>query len=339
VSLVSVGTQWPVPGYHSGFQNAGGIEVSATSATKGDIIQVGDHDDAWPLHTAIVVSNLGGGHFNVVDSNYQSDEIVRQHDYQPPSGARFWRMGTVGNGGSLVTGAWYLRNSNSSGGHSVSRQYGATGDIPLVGDWDRNGTVTVGVYRPSESRFYLSNSTSSQVADVVTQFGNPGDIPVVGDWDYEGTTTIGVYRPSNQTFYLSNSNTTGASNYVFQYGAPGDKPVVGNWNGDGFVTIGAFRPSNSTWYLRNSNTTGTANISVGFGRSTDVPVTGNWDGSTGGSNATTIGVYRPSNQTFYLSNSNSSGSSNHIFQYGNPGDVPVTGDWDDNGTTTIGVGR
>ena len=28
-------------------------------------------------------------------------------------------------------------------------QYGVPGDIPVVGDGDGNGTITVGVYRPS----------------------------------------------------------------------------------------------------------------------------------------------------------------------------------------------
>ena len=236
---------------------------------------------------------------------------------------------------ALRTGAWYLRNSNSGGSHDSSRQFGAVGDVPVAGDWDGNGTETVGVFRPSEGKFYLSNSSTSQAADIVTSFGVNGDIPVVGDWDFEGTTTIGVFRPSTGTFYLSNSNTTGAADYVFQYGATGDVPVAGDWNGDGFVTVGVFRPSNATWYLRNSNTGGGADISVGFGAAGDIPVAGDWDFE----GTTTIGVYRPSSQTFYLSNSNTTGAADYSFQYGAQGDVPVTGDWNADGFVTIGVGR
>jgi subtilisin family serine protease len=53
----------------------------------------------------------------------------------------------------------------------------------------------------------------------------------------------------------------------------------------------------------------------------------------------TIGVYRPSNQKFYLRNSNTSGFADVVVQFGLSGDIPVLGDWDGNGTTTIGVYR
>jgi fibronectin type 3 domain-containing protein len=41
--------------------------------------------------------------------------------------------------------------------------------------------------------------------------------------------------------------------------------------------------------------------------------------------------------TWYLRNSNSPGAPDITFQYGAPGQVPVAGDWDGNGTTTPGV--
>ncbi|MEV0457310.1 FG-GAP repeat domain-containing protein [Catellatospora methionotrophica] len=88
-------TQWPAPGYSSGFAAAGGVEVTAATAAKGDIIQVGESDNASPLHTAIVVVNKGGNTFNVVDSNWNWTTTVKQHDWTPPAGARIWRMGTV----------------------------------------------------------------------------------------------------------------------------------------------------------------------------------------------------------------------------------------------------
>lgn len=109
VAMVSGGTQWPVdPGqnYQNGYSGAGGIEVTLANAVKGDIMQLGQADtDATTgnLHTAIVVENKGNGLLSVVDSNYNYDEVVSQHDYTPRPGARFWRMGTVsGNGGGAA---------------------------------------------------------------------------------------------------------------------------------------------------------------------------------------------------------------------------------------------
>lgn len=56
-------------------------------------------------------------------------------------------------------------------------------------------------------------------------------------------------------------------------------------------------------------------------------------------NPTTVGVFRPSNATFYLRNQNSSGAPDYAFPYGAPGDFAVAGDWNDDGLATVGVFR
>jgi hypothetical protein len=60
---------------------------------------------------------------------------------------------------------------------------------------------------------------------------------------------------------------------------------------------------------------------------------------TVGPRADTLGVYRPSESTFYLRNSNTLGNADIQVPYGIVNDIPVVGDWDGNGTTTIGVYR
>ncbi|PII89281.1 cell wall-binding repeat-containing protein [Leucobacter sp. OLTLW20] len=94
VSILVFGKN-PAPGYQAGFAKEG-IEVAGgPGVVMGDIIQVGDSDGAWPLHTAIVVRNLGGGRYDVVDSNAAgSDVTVSRHEWVPPAGSRFWRLGT-----------------------------------------------------------------------------------------------------------------------------------------------------------------------------------------------------------------------------------------------------
>ena len=100
-------------------------------------------------------------------------------------------------------GALYLKNKNVTGFADVQINYGLGGDYPVVGDWDGNGTVTIGIYR--NGSFYLRNANTIGFADIVFPFGAPGDQPVAGDWDGDGDDTIGVYR--NGTFFLRNSNT------------------------------------------------------------------------------------------------------------------------------------
>ena len=215
-------------------------------------------------------------------------------------------------------GLLYLKNSTVSGFADVALNYGLPGDYPVVGDWDGNGTATIGVYR--NGYFYLRNENTLGFATVVFPFGNPGDQPVAGDWDGDGTDTIGVYRIG--TFFLRNSNSTGAPDASFSLGNPGDVGLAGDWDGDGKDTTGVFRPSNGIIFLKNSNTTGIADIALNYGLPGDKPVMGDWDND----GIDSIGIYR--NGTFYLRNSNTNGFAEIIFALGIPGDMPIAGNWD-----------
>ena len=71
---------------------------------------------------------------------------------------------------------WYLRNSQTTGGADTVFVYGnPSGDIPVTGDWDGNGSITPGVVRGGT--WYLRNANSTGAADVSFVYGNPGDIP------------------------------------------------------------------------------------------------------------------------------------------------------------------
>ena len=61
--------------------------------------------------------------------------------------------------------------------------FGLQTDTAVVGDWDGDGTDTIGVYRPSNCSFYLRNSNSSGPTDIIVTYGAAGDVPLVGDWD------------------------------------------------------------------------------------------------------------------------------------------------------------
>jgi len=215
-------------------------------------------------------------------------------------------------------GLLFLKNTNTTGIADVAINYGIPGDYPVVGDWDGNGTTTIGIYR--NGTFYLRNSNTVGFADIVFPFGLPGDQPVAGDWDGNGTTTIGIYR--NGTFYLRNSNTGGNADISFGLGNPGDVGLAGDWNNDGMDTTGVFRPSNGVIFLKDANTTGFADVALNYGIPGDKPVMGDWnyDG------VDTIGVYR--NGTFYLRNSNTVGFADIVFDLGIPGDMPIAGNWD-----------
>jgi hypothetical protein len=214
---------------------------------------------------------------------------------------------------------WHLRKSKSAGDADITYNYGTAGDIPVMGDWDGNGSITPGVFRPSNGTWYLRNSNTGGVADHTFQYGQAGDRPVAGDWDGNGNWSVGVYRPSNTTWYLRNALSTGGSTYSFVYGAGEDLPVAGDWNGNGAAGIGVFRPSTGTFYLRNSLIGGGSDYTFNYGTNGDLPVAGDWNGD----GITTVGVFRPSEATWYLRNFLSAGGSSYVFAYGITTDLPV----------------
>jgi hypothetical protein len=217
-------------------------------------------------------------------------------------------------------GALYLKNSNTTGFADIQINYGLPGDYPIVGDWDGDGTATIGIYR--DGAFYLRNSNTIGFADLAFPFGSPGDQPVAGDWNGDGVDTIGVYRSSTGTFYLRNSNTNGSPQMTFVLGNPGDVGLAGDWDGDGKDTTGVFRPINGILFLKNTNETGFADIALNYGLPGDKPVTGDWNND----GVDTIGVYRGG--AFYLRNSNTIGFADLGLFLGIRGDMPIAGNWD-----------
>jgi hypothetical protein len=238
------------------------------------------------------------------------------------------------------TNQFWLRQELTPGTPDIAPYtYGAPGDIPIVGDWDGDGTTTAGIYRPpgmpfngtTSGRWILTDSYSGEFVTYDFYYGQAGDIPVVGDWDGNGTTTIGVFRPSTQEWILRNENSGGPNDIpTFSYGAADDLPVPGDWDGNGTVTVGVFRPANAPWggpnpewLLRNSNTPGPVDITTfTYGAPGDTGVVGDWDGN----GTMTIGVYRPSTQQWLLRNENNGGQQDiGPFTYGQSGDRPVVG--------------
>ena len=220
-----------------------------------------------------------------------------------------------------------MRNSNTAGAADIAVQFGLSTDKPVVGDWDGNGTTTIGTYR--NGTFYLRNSNSAGFADNVFAFGQSGDQPIAGDWNGDGIDTIGVFRPSTAQFLLRNSNSAGSADMSFGFGPANCIALAGDWNGDGIDTIGVFYTINGYIYLRNSNTAGGADITFNYGAPGDKPLTGDWNSD----GIDTIGVYRAN--TFYLRNSNTIGFADIAFQFGNTGDQPIAGNWDGIGSMSM----
>jgi len=242
--------------------------------------------------------------------------------------------------GIFTVGIWYL---DTTGNGIFSRSdtqtsFGTTGDIPVAGDWNADGTTEIGVFRPSTHTFYLDYNGNGEwngaVTDRAYNMGLTGDTPVAGDWNKDGRTEIGVFRPSTHMFYLDyNGDGTWNSASIdraYNMGLTGDIPVAGDWNQDGRTNIGVFRPSTHMFYLdyNGDGTWNSASIdrAYNFGFTGDIPVAGDWnqDGRTN------IGVFRPSTHMFYL-DYNGDGTWNssidRAYDFGINGGIPVSGMW------------
>jgi hypothetical protein len=221
-------------------------------------------------------------------------------------------------------GYWYTIQSNNQ---IVSQQWGESGDIPVPGDYDGDGTRDVAVWRPSNGYWYISQSSNNHT--VAHQWGEAGDIPVPGDYDGDGKTDIAVFRPSTGYWYIVQSS----NNRVVarQWGEAGDIPVPGDYDGDGKTDIAVFRPSTGYWYVVQSSNNQV--VARQWGEAGDIPVPGDYDGD----GKTDIAAFRPSTGYWYIIKS----SNNQVVarQWGETGDIPLPGDYDGDGKTDIAVWR
>jgi hypothetical protein len=149
--------------------------------------------------------------------------------------------------------------------------------------------------------------------------------------------TVGLVDPQTGQWYLRDDEGGVQS---FYFGDPGDVPFMGDWDCDGVATPGLFRQSDAFAYLRNDNSQGIADIRFFFGNPSDVPLAGDFNDD----GCDTLSIYRPSEQRFYIMNElgedeGGLGAADFFFDFGNPGDKPVVGDWDGDGVDEVGLHR
>ena len=213
-------------------------------------------------------------------------------------------------------GTWYLRASSLPGRVPAARiKYGQAGDIPVMGDWDGNGSKTIGVLRGRI--WYVRNSNSTGPSSAVFSFGRPGDVPVAGDWDGNGTDTPGVVRCASRgcatrTWYARDTLKSGATNRLINFGGVGT-PIVADWDNINGDTPGIV-DANLVWSYTNSWLSAVPSR-FRFGIRGDKPVVGDWgiDGQT------SVGVVRRG--TWLMGRGVKGGIAFWSFPFGRPTDT------------------
>jgi hypothetical protein len=151
------------------------------------------------------------------------------------------------------------------------------------------------------------------------------------DFDRDGKADLTVYRPLNGIWYTLDS-ITGNFRY-FQWGTNGDKPFVNHWDDDERTDYSVFRPDTQMWYPYLSTTLSYTSFS--WGLDTDIPLTINRFSPGLGLNNCYATVFRRSTGTWWI-NTNPGVIS---LQFGQNGDVPITADFNGDGTDEIAVFR
>jgi len=209
--------------YAGSYVRAGGTEISEVEAVKGDIIQWGSGSTPGK-HTAIVITNLGGGAFEVVDSNAGSpanNEIVKQHTFANIHSANMFL-----NGGAEPT--------------RFIRMGTVTTDPPTPKDSDNDGVLDpsdlcVAITGPSAYRGCPYQSTSTTVA---VDVNHDGYRDVIAFYDYGGGNTSAFWFKGYKSGLRAPVKiwSSGAGNWEWSH----VKLVSGDINHDGYGDVVAF---------------------------------------------------------------------------------------------------
>jgi hypothetical protein len=156
-------------------------------------------------------------------------------------------------------------------------------------------------------------------------------------------TTIGLYDPSTFTWYLNQELGGSVENLEVFTTPPVPSswvPLAGDWNGDGKDSIGLWDPENFRWYL-NNDVDGTIDDMIVFTTPpvprSWIPVTGDWNGD----GLDTVGLYNPATRRWFLNNQTDNWLPGDLINFrtviGNSKWKPLAGDWDGDGSDTVGL--
>jgi Ca2+-binding RTX toxin-like protein len=337
----------------------GDNDDTLVGGTGDDLITGGPGTDTFRCRHAVSPTRYDGGdHATDCGDTRPRNSIERTQQRDP---YEEWAFMTYGKNGiihhQLTTSNPQLLLTDRAAGASIL--LGSGGDMPMAGDFDRDGrSDDLAVFRPTTRIWYFDHNhngrrdTGGATSDsVIGPWAISGDRPLAGDFDRDGQIDdVAVFRPSEQTWYFDYNHNgsrdmgeAGSDEIIGPWGNPGDIPIAGDFDRDGRVDdIAVFRPSNRTWYFdynhngrRDRGGAASDEIIGPWGNPGDIPIAGDFDRD---GRVDDIAVFRPSNRTWYFDYNHNgrrdrggAASDEIIGPWGNPGDIPVAGDFDRDG--------
>ncbi len=261
--------------------------------------------------------------------------------------ARIWRAGWsdpadrarydlaregVGGGNGQFS-AWLSRESTRSDGETDASggPWGVSGDLPIAGDFDRDGEVDdVAVFRPSERKWFYDYDHDGDTDESRGPWGWSGDLPIAGDFDRDGEVDdVAVFRPSERKWFYDYDHDGDTDETRGTWGWDGDLPIAGDFDRDGEVDdVAVFRPSERKWFYDYDHD-GDTDYSVGtWGWRGDLPIAGDFDRD---GRVDDVAVFRPSKRIWFY-DVDHDGTTDHVSgPWGWSGDLPVAGDFNGDG--------
>jgi hypothetical protein len=162
-------------------------------------------------------------------------------------------------------------------------------------------------------------------------FGSAKALPVTGDFNGDGIADLGVFIDGQWFLDLNGNGVWDEGDLWAKLGTEDDLPVAGDWDADGKTDIGIFGPAwpRDPWAIeREPGLPDAENFPTRPpGKMKNMPPTANE--ATDGARLLKRTAHGSSRADLI----------DHVFHYGAPNDVPVTGDWNGDGIRQIGVFR
>jgi len=227
-------------------------------------------------------------------------------------------LGAIYRGRSPLDSLWYA--PSSSGRAAFQIYFGATGDVPVPGDYDGDGKTDAVIYRPSTGLWYGPRTGAAQIVIQII-LGVPGDIPIPGDYNGDGKTDAAIYRPSAGLFFAVFSGGGGTASAIF--GDSDDLPVPADYDGDGETDFAIYRPNvQGTTALWHAQLSGGGTYDAYSGAGSDIPVPADYNGDKRADPIT----FRPSIGLWSGPFNGAAGTLQYTL--GQIGDVPIPGYYD-----------
>ncbi len=230
--------------------------------------------------------------------------------------------GLVSGGGHWVTRTWHLSIIN--GGqprHESDGTYGVVGTKSIYFDaayWT-GSSMDRGEWKVADTN---GNPTNTFV------FGIAGATPLTGDFNGDGVDEVAVFIDGHWFIDLNGNGIWDSGDLWADLGTVGDLPVVGDWDGDGKTDIGIYGvawPGDLRAIDTEPGLPDVMNQTVGSYK--NIPTAQLREG------------FRQRVMKKSAEGQARADVIDHVFQYGSEHDIPITGDFNGDGVTNIGLYR